>query len=111
MSHAVTAIDTLWYTRCPVPTASSVAIQQRWREAEFAKEGIAYRSLASSSDRAVRESHFDHNQETSFRQGGNAPPIWARSAGRDTVVLGLTWLPQYQRLLALPGTGIEKPED
>ncbi|MCK9508936.1 MAG: ABC transporter substrate-binding protein, partial [Pigmentiphaga sp.] len=47
----------------------------------------------------------------SFRQGGNAPPIWARSAGRDTVVLGLTWLPQYQRLLALPGTGIEKPED
>lgn len=105
------AVDTLWYTRCPVPTASGIAIQKGWLEAEFAQDGIAYRSLASSNNPAVRGSHFDHSQENSFRQGGNAPPIWARSVGRDTVVLGLTWLPQYQRLLTLPGSGIQQAQD
>ena len=107
----MSGIDTLWYTRCPVPTASSIAIQRGWIERAFAARGIAVRSLASSSDRHVRESHFDHAQPNSFRQGGNAPPIWARSAGRDTYVLGLTWLPQYQKLLSLPAAGIRGAAD
>ena len=51
--------DTLWYTRCPVPTASGIAIHHGWLDAEFAPDGIAIRSLRASADRAVRESHFD----------------------------------------------------
>lgn len=104
-------VDTVWYTRCPVPTASGIAVQNGWVEQALAACGVAFRSLASSTDRAVRESHFDHAQPNSFRQGGNAPPIWARSVGRDTFVLGLTWLPQYQKVLTLPQSGIRNVQD
>ncbi|MBI2727900.1 MAG: ABC transporter substrate-binding protein [Polaromonas sp.] len=103
--------DALWYTRCPVPTASGIAIHQGWIDQEFAKDGIVVSSLRSSPDRAVRESHFDHRQANSFRQGGNAPPIWSRSEGQDVVVVGLTWLPQYQSILTLPGSGIKTAKD
>jgi ABC-type nitrate/sulfonate/bicarbonate transport system substrate-binding protein len=78
---------------------------------EFAHDGIEVASLRASSDRKVRESHFDHRVENSFRHGGNAPPIWSRSQGQDVVVIGLTWLPQYQRILAMPGSGIRRVED
>lgn len=100
------SIDRLWYTRCPVPTASGISIHHGWIDAEFAPDGIAVSSLRASPDRTVRESHFDHRQINSFRQGGNAPPIWSRSQGQDVVVVGLTWLPQYQSILALPESGI-----
>ena len=105
------AIEQIWYTRCPVPTASGIAIHHGWLSEEFARDGIQVSSLRASSDRAVRESHFDHRVENSFRHGGNAPPIWSRSEGQDLVAIGLTWLPQYQRILALPGSGIRRVED
>jgi ABC-type nitrate/sulfonate/bicarbonate transport system substrate-binding protein len=104
-------LDQLWYTRCPVPTASGIAIHHGWINEEFARDGIAVSSLRASADRSVRESHFDHRQANSFRQGGNAPPIWSRSQGQDVVVVGLTWLPQYQSILALPGSGIKTLAD
>ncbi len=107
----MTSPHTLWYTRCPVPTASSIAIHHGWLIAEFASDGIAIRSLRASAEKSVRESHFDHGQPDSFRQGGNAPPIWARSEGQDTVVVGLVWLPQYQSILSLPDKGFRSAAD
>ncbi|OVZ60169.1 MULTISPECIES: ABC transporter substrate-binding protein [Pigmentiphaga] len=110
-SPDISRIDRLWYTRCPVPSASGIAIHHGWIDAEFAPDGIAVSSLRASPSRAVRESHFNHRQANSFRQGGNAPPIWSRSEGQDVVVVGLTWLPQYQAILALPGAGIRDVRD
>lgn len=101
----------LWYTRCPVPTASGIAIHHGWLTEEFESDGIAVSSLRASPDRTFRESHFDHRVENSFRHGGNAPPIWSRSQGQDIVVIGLTWLPQYQRLLSLKHSGILSIQD
>ncbi|CAB3665009.1 ABC transporter substrate-binding protein [Achromobacter kerstersii] len=106
-----TSIDTIWYTRCPVPTASAIAISNGWLDEEFATDSIAVRSLRASADRSVRESHFNHKQANSFRHGGNAPPIWSRSQGQDVVVVGLTWLPQYQSILSLPSTGVRSLAD
>lgn len=97
----------LWYTRCPVPTASGIAIQNGWFDDEFGRDGIPVRSLRASPERQVRESHFTHTLENSFRQGGNGPAIYARSEGRDTVLLGLHWTTQYQGLLARPEAGID----
>ncbi|WP_296555498.1 ABC transporter substrate-binding protein [Pigmentiphaga sp.] len=104
-------LDIIWYTRCPVPTASGIAIHNGWLEQEFESDGISVLSLCASPDQSVRESHFDHRQGDSFRHGGNAPPIWSRSEGNDVVVVGLTWLPQYQSLLTLPDSGIRSPAD
>lgn len=66
------AVSELWYTRCPVPTASSLAISQGWLDDEFATDGITVASLRSSPDSAVRESHFNHSQGDSFRQAGTS---------------------------------------
>ena len=105
------AVSELWYTRCPVPTASSIAISQGWLDDEFEPDGITVSSLRASGDRTVRESHFDHTKADSFRQGGNIPPIWSRSLGRDLRLIGLSWVPAYQGILSLPGSGIEGPAD
>lgn len=101
----------LWYTRCPLPTASSVAIERGLLEAEFAPSNIEVLSLNASPDMAVREAHYDHRQCNLFRQGGNIPPIWSRSRGADTVVVATNWLDEYQAIIALPESGIHSAQD
>jgi ABC-type nitrate/sulfonate/bicarbonate transport system substrate-binding protein len=118
MSNVVLEEDTtdhevaaLWYTRCPVPTASSLAIDLGWLDDEFEPDGITVASLRSSGDRGVRESHFDHTQADSFRQGGNIPPIWTQSRGGDTALVAISWIDEYQAVIALPSSGIETVKD
>ena len=92
-----TIIDTLWYTRCPVPTPLGLAAKLGWFDAEFAADGIAVKSLREVGDAALQESHYDHHQNYSFRQGGSVPAIWARSLGRRTRVIGLNWIDELRR--------------
>jgi ABC-type nitrate/sulfonate/bicarbonate transport system substrate-binding protein len=106
-----TRIDTLWYTRCPVPTALGIAAQLGWVEEEFRPDGIKVRTLQDEADPSLRESHFDHKLDNSFRQGGNIPAIWARSQGRQTRVVGLTWTDEAQVILALPGSPVKTVQD
>jgi ABC-type nitrate/sulfonate/bicarbonate transport system substrate-binding protein len=103
--------NTIWYTRCPVPTAFSIALRNGWFDEEFAAEGIEVNSLLKSTDKSIRESHFDHTLPDSFRHGGNAPPIWARSKGNDVRLIGLSSTEQPQLLLTLPESGIKSAAD
>jgi ABC-type nitrate/sulfonate/bicarbonate transport system substrate-binding protein len=103
--------STLWFTRCPAPSAASVAIRQGWLEAEFAPDGIAVRSLAGSGDKTVQLSHYRHSQPNSFRFGGYAPPLIAASRGADLKVIGLAWPDRAAAVLALPGSPIQGGED
>lgn len=105
------SVDTLWYTRCPMPTASGLAIELGWLDAEFAPDGISVQSLRASGNRRVRESHFDHTQARSFREGGNTPPIWSQARGADTRLIGATWIDQYQTIVALPQSSIRGASD
>jgi len=100
-------IDTLWYTRCPVPTPLGLASQLGWFNEEFGGEGIAIKTLQETSDPNVRESHYDHHLINSFRQGGNVPAIWAKAQGADTRVIGLNWIDEAQLILTLPNSGIK----
>src|SRR6202021_3792211 len=109
MSHS--NLDTLWYTRCPGPTGLGIALQKGWLEESFRAQNTLVKSLRESNDRAVRESHFDHTLQNSVRHGGNIPAIWARSAGRDTRVLGLSWADEVQLILTLQDSGIKTPKD
>ncbi|MBV7535185.1 ABC transporter substrate-binding protein [Duganella sp. sic0402] len=104
-------LDTLWYTRCPVPTGLGIAVQQGWLEQAFAAQGTAIGSLRESSDQAVRESHFDHTLQNSVRHGGNIPALWAKADGRDTRVIGLSWADETQRILVLPDSDIKTVRD
>lgn len=104
-------MDTIWYTRCPVPTPLGIAVQEGWLAREFAPDGIGLKSLQDNVDAEVRESHFDHHLAHSFRQGGNIPALWARSKGRATRVIGLSWTDEFQGIITLPGSGIDGPRD
>jgi sulfonate transport system substrate-binding protein len=106
-----TAVDTIWYTRCPVPTASGIAIDTGILAGKFETEQVAVSSIRASSDPAVRESHFNHSKERSFREGGNIPPLHARSLGKDTRVVGLTWVEEFQSLLTTSNSAISSPEN
>jgi 2'-hydroxybiphenyl-2-sulfinate desulfinase len=110
-SPIATTSSKVWYTRCPVPTPAGIAIQQGWIEAGLASCGLGVESIRDSADRTVRNSHFDHRLSNSFRQGGNIPAIWARAAGRDTRLIGLTWTEEYQAVIALPGRGLSTVAD
>ena len=101
----------LWYTRCPVPTASGIAQHQRWLHGAFERVGIKLESIRASQDRAVRESHFRHSVTGSFREGGNVPPIWTRSRGQDTVVLAITWVDEEQLVLVRADSDIRSVAD
>ncbi len=105
------ALTALWYTRCPVPTASGIAQHQRWLHGAFAREGITLNSIRDSQDRTVRESHFRHSLPGSFREGGNVPPLWARSRGQDTVVVAITWVDERQLVLVRPDSPIRSVAD
>jgi ABC-type nitrate/sulfonate/bicarbonate transport system substrate-binding protein len=104
-------LDTLWYTRCPVPTPLGIAAQQGWIEEEFRPDGVQVRTLQEVTDPTLRDSHYDHTLDFSFRQGGNIPAVWARSGGRETRVVGLTWTDEAQIILALPSSGIKSVQD
>ena len=104
-------IDTLWYTRCPAPTAATIAIRNGWLDDEFSPDGIAVRSLASSTDREVHLSHYRHTQPNSFRFGGYVPPLVSRGRGADVRCIGISWHDRVHAIYALPGTGIDKATD
>ena len=105
------ALDKLWYTRCPVPTGLGIAVQKGWLEQSFTAQCTKIESLRESNDKRVRESHFDHTLTNSVRHGGNIPAIWARSVGRETRVLGLSWADEVQLILASPGSEIRSVRD
>ena len=104
-------LETLWYTRCPVPTGLGIALQKGWLEESFSSNCTKVQSLRESNDQSVRESHFDHTLQNSVRHGGNIPAIWARSVGRETRAIGLSWADEVQLILTLPTSGIKSPKD
>jgi len=104
-------LDTLWYTRCPVPTGLGIALQKGWLEEAFRAQGPSLASLLESNDFSKRESHFSHTVQNSVRHGGSIPAISARARDRDTRVIGLSWADETQLILASPESGITSVRD
>lgn len=101
---------TLWFTRCPVPTATGIAADRRWLTEEFAPDGIEVRSLQDADPGAHPAAHFTHALPGLFREGGNVPALWARSRGERTRLIGLTWIEERQTVLVAPGSGLRGAE-
>ncbi|MFJ5116399.1 ABC transporter substrate-binding protein [Kitasatospora sp. NPDC088548] len=103
------APDTLWFTRCPVPTATGIAADQGWLAKEFAADGITVRSLQDAPPEVAADHHYTHALTGLFREGGNVPALWARSRGEQTRLIGLTWIEERQVVLVRAGSGITTP--
>lgn len=95
-------MTTLWYTRCPAPTAASVAIRQGWLEEEFAADGIAVRSISEAADEPTRLAHYSHDHPALFRFGGYVPPLQAMARGVDLRIIGLNWHDRVAGFYTLP---------
>jgi ABC-type nitrate/sulfonate/bicarbonate transport system substrate-binding protein len=104
-------LESIWYSRCPSPTASSIAITGGWLQREFEGTGVAVRSLRAAEDRSVRQTHFTQSHDALFRQGGIVPPLWAAANGTATRLIGLTEIPRFQGVISLRGSGIAAPSD
>lgn len=103
-------IDTIWFTRCPVPTATGLAYRLGWLDEEFARDGIAVKTLQENGGELARH-HYEHGLETLIREGGNLLALPARAQGADTRLIGLTWIDEWQVILVRPGSAIRRPAD
>jgi len=104
-------LDTLWYTHSPVPTGLGIAVESGRLAEAFRPYGTRIQGLRESSDREVREAHFDHHLHNSVRHGGNIPAIWARASGKETRVLGLSWSDEVQLIVTTPESGVKSIRD
>ncbi|MFJ9316252.1 ABC transporter substrate-binding protein [Pimelobacter simplex] len=110
MTTTPTSLDTLWYTRCPVPTASGIAHRLGWLADDFARDDLALQVLQDAPPE-IAEHHFDHLLVGLFREGGNVPALVARAEGAPTRLIGLTWIDEGQRVVVRPDSGIASAAD
>jgi ABC-type nitrate/sulfonate/bicarbonate transport system substrate-binding protein len=101
--------DAIWFTRCPVPTATGIAADLGWLSEEFAPDDIEVRSLQDLGRDKAADVHYTHAHEGLFREGGNVPALWARSNGEPTRLVGLTWIEERQTILVRQGDGPIEP--
>ncbi len=101
----------VWYTRCPVPNALSIAIRLGWLEEELTPDGVAVRSLAAHPEPAARQAHFAQDLGGLIRHGGNVPPLVARSRGADVRVVGLSWTDFHEPVVVRADDPAQGPAD
>ncbi|AYF74926.1 ABC transporter substrate-binding protein [Nocardia yunnanensis] len=110
-SSETAPLDTLWFTRCPVPTATGIAADRGALAAEFAADGLTVRSLQDAGADIPRDGHFTHALTGLFREGGNVPALWARAGGERTRLIGLTWIEERQAILVRRGFELATPKE
>ncbi len=82
----------VYYTNCPLVSASNVDQELGWTREEYKKIGVKYAFL-----RSVRENdwypHYIHNLDNLIRFGGLFPPVAVQADIRRTRLLGVTHAP------------------
>ena len=81
----------VYYTRCPVPTASGIAFRRNMFEPVFEDSGYEVRNIRELGPER-QNVHFTHAIDNFFREGGGSPPVWARANGVKSVLLGITFM-------------------
>ena len=106
----MTTPETIWFTRCPVPTATGLAYKLGWLDDEFRDDGIRIQTLQDARGDLARH-HYDHQLPTLVREGGNLLALPARAQGAPTRLVGLTWIDEWQSILVRPDSGISSAAD
>jgi ABC-type nitrate/sulfonate/bicarbonate transport system substrate-binding protein len=101
-------LEKLWFTRCPVPTATGLAYRLGWLERALAADGVALQTLQETPE--LNRHHYDHELTSLIREGGSLLALAARAQGAPTRLIGLTWIDEWQSILVRPGSGITDPK-
>jgi ABC-type nitrate/sulfonate/bicarbonate transport system substrate-binding protein len=83
----------VYYTNCPLVSASNVDQELGWTREEYKKIGVKYAFLRSQRGNNWYP-HYIHNMENLIRFGGLFPPIHVHADLRRTVLLGVTHAPR-----------------
>lgn len=108
-SPGATKPSEIWFTRCPVPTATGLAYQLGWFDETFAADGVPVQTLQETPE--LGRHHYDHRLPTLIREGGSMLAIAARAQGEQTRLVGLTWIEEAQVILVRPDSGIRTAAD
>jgi 2'-hydroxybiphenyl-2-sulfinate desulfinase len=98
------------YTICPVGNSSFIAAKKNWLQEELARLEVTPVRL-QTLPQSFWSAHFDYHDPLLFREGGNAPPIWAKSNDAEVVLIGLTLLEQKQYILTLADSPVDSVEE
>jgi ABC-type nitrate/sulfonate/bicarbonate transport system substrate-binding protein len=79
----------VYYTNCPLVSASNVDQELGWTKEEFKKIGIQYAYLRSREENNWYP-HYIHNMDNLIRFGGLFPPVHVHADIRRTRLLGVT---------------------
>jgi hypothetical protein len=82
----------VYYTNCPLVSASNIDQELGWTNEEYLKIGVDYAYFRSRPETDWYP-HYIHNQENLIRFGGLFPPIHVHADYRRTRMLGLTHVP------------------
>jgi ABC-type nitrate/sulfonate/bicarbonate transport system substrate-binding protein len=79
----------VYYTNCPLVSASNVDQELGWTREEYKKIGVSYAFLRSRRENNWYP-HYIHNMDNLIRFGGLFPPIHVQADLRRTRLLGAT---------------------
>ena len=82
----------VFYTNCPLVSASNVDQELGWTREEYKKIGVKYAFLRSDRGNDWYP-HYIHNLDNLFRFGGLFPPVAVHADRRRTKLLGATHAP------------------
>jgi ABC-type nitrate/sulfonate/bicarbonate transport system substrate-binding protein len=82
----------VYYTNCPLVSASNVDQELGWTREEYKKIGVQYAFLRSRRENNWYP-HYIHNLDNLIRFGGLFPPIHVHADVRRTRLLGVTHAP------------------
>jgi ABC-type nitrate/sulfonate/bicarbonate transport system substrate-binding protein len=83
----------VWYTNCPLISASNVDQELGWTKEEYKKIGVKYAYLRSAAENDWYP-HYIHNLDNLIRFGGLFPPVAVNADVRRTRLLGVTHVPK-----------------
>lgn len=82
----------VYYTNCPLVSASNVDQELGWTREEYKKIGVKYDYFRNTRETDFYP-HYIHNQDNLIRFGGLFPPIQVHADIRRTRLLGVTHVP------------------
>jgi ABC-type nitrate/sulfonate/bicarbonate transport system substrate-binding protein len=83
----------VYYTNCPLVSASNVDQELGWTREEFKKIGVKYAFMRSARGNDWYP-HYIHNLDNLIRFGGLFPPVHVHADIRRTRLLGVTHAPR-----------------
>jgi ABC-type nitrate/sulfonate/bicarbonate transport system substrate-binding protein len=82
----------VYYTNCPLISASNVDQELGWTREEYKKLGVRYDYFRNTRENDFYP-HYIHNLDNLIRFGGLFPPVHVHADMRRTVLLGVTHVP------------------